>query len=177
MMDMSMPSTGSNATMMPMSSMAMTFFTSQQTPLFSSSWMPSNTGDYAGTCIFLIILGAILQFLLSSRALYYRKLVNLDMTRREIKIQDSTIRSMASKLSETPFNSPLTPFRSKITTLEMECRSTKSRLRHCHSWRWIPSVSCFFALDHDTLISQQYGSSHDYECGIFHGGPCWNILG
>lgn len=49
--------------MMPMSSMAMVFFTSYMTPLFSSAWMPDSVGQYAGTCIFLIALSAIFRLL------------------------------------------------------------------------------------------------------------------
>lgn len=54
---------------MSMADMAMTFFTSSTTPLFSDDWTPSNLGQYAGTCIFLIILASILRFLLALRPL------------------------------------------------------------------------------------------------------------
>merc|ERR1711964_386308 len=53
--------------MMGMSSMAMTFFTSASTPLYSMSWMPASTGQYAGTCIFLIFMSAIFRGLLAVR--------------------------------------------------------------------------------------------------------------
>ncbi|PVH69991.1 hypothetical protein DL98DRAFT_521861 [Cadophora sp. DSE1049] len=53
--------------MMGMSSMAMTFFTSSTTPLYSLSWTPSSPGQYAGTCIFLIFLSAIFRGLLAVR--------------------------------------------------------------------------------------------------------------
>ncbi|RDL41385.1 uncharacterized protein BP5553_01364 [Venustampulla echinocandica] len=74
-MDMPMPTTtgGSTSMAMPTSSssmsgmtmgmpgMQMVFFTSTYTPLFSSSWVPTTTGQYVGTCIFLIVL-AVIQF-------------------------------------------------------------------------------------------------------------------
>ncbi|KAH7410354.1 Ctr copper transporter [Phaeosphaeria sp. MPI-PUGE-AT-0046c] len=47
--------------------MAMTFFTSTTTPLYSTSWTPTTTGQYAGTCIFLITLAAIFRALLAVR--------------------------------------------------------------------------------------------------------------
>ncbi|KAF1940216.1 hypothetical protein EJ02DRAFT_445664 [Clathrospora elynae] len=47
--------------------MAMTFFTSTSTPLFSSSWTPNSTGKYAGTCIFLIVFATIFRALLAVR--------------------------------------------------------------------------------------------------------------
>lgn len=53
--------------MMGMSNMMMVFFTATNTPLYSSSWMPSSTGAYAGTCIFLIILALIFRGLVAVR--------------------------------------------------------------------------------------------------------------
>jgi len=48
---------------MTMSGMAMYFTTSTTTPLYSSSWTPSTTGQYAGTCVFLIALATISRLL------------------------------------------------------------------------------------------------------------------
>ena len=45
----------------------MTFFTSTSTPLFSLSWSPSTAGQYAGTCIFLIVLAALFRALVAIR--------------------------------------------------------------------------------------------------------------
>ena len=42
-------------------------FTSSTTPLFSMSWTPNTEGQYAGTCIFLIIFAAIFRGLLAIR--------------------------------------------------------------------------------------------------------------
>ncbi|EAT89512.1 hypothetical protein SNOG_02781 [Parastagonospora nodorum SN15] len=47
--------------------MAMTFFTSTTTPLFSMSWTPATTGQYSATCIFLIIFATIFRALLAVR--------------------------------------------------------------------------------------------------------------
>ena len=44
--------------------MDVTFFKSSHTPLF---WDLSSTGQYAGTCIFLIFLGCLMRFLLALR--------------------------------------------------------------------------------------------------------------
>lgn len=52
---------------MTMSNMAMTFFTSSKTPLYSNSWTPSSTGEYAGACVFLIVLAVILRLLIALR--------------------------------------------------------------------------------------------------------------
>ena len=45
----------------------MTFFTSTNTPLFSTAWTPDSTGQYAGTCIFLIALAATFRALVAAR--------------------------------------------------------------------------------------------------------------
>lgn len=50
---------------MSMADMAMTFFTSFKTPLFSAQWTPATKGQYAGTCIFIIALAVILRVLLA----------------------------------------------------------------------------------------------------------------
>ncbi|MCJ1452961.1 hypothetical protein MMC28_003306 [Mycoblastus sanguinarius] len=63
-MDMS----SSNSTMTDMPSMISTFFTSTTTSLFSSAWTPTSTGQYAGTCIFLIVLATIFRGLFALRA-------------------------------------------------------------------------------------------------------------
>jgi copper transporter 1 len=53
--------------MMDMSQMMMAFFTSTETPLYSKDWTPSGAGQYAGTCIFLIVLAFIFRGLLALR--------------------------------------------------------------------------------------------------------------
>ncbi|KAK5798219.1 hypothetical protein VI817_004510 [Penicillium citrinum] len=58
---------GSGSSMMGMSDMMMTFFTSFKTPLFSETWTPTSKGQYAGTCIFLIVLAVIMRILLVIR--------------------------------------------------------------------------------------------------------------
>ena len=68
---MSMPMAGDASSggkeMMKMGDMTMTFFTSSTTSLYSTSWTPTSTGQYAGTCIFLIVLAAIFRALLAAR--------------------------------------------------------------------------------------------------------------
>ncbi|KAG9251871.1 Ctr copper transporter [Emericellopsis atlantica] len=57
---------GSNSTS-TMSGMSMTFFLSSRTPLFSTQWTPTTDGQYAGICIFLIVLAVLLRVLLALR--------------------------------------------------------------------------------------------------------------
>jgi len=79
-----MSSSNSTSTMMSMSSMMMVFYTSTSTPLYSASWIPSGTGQYAGTCIFLIVLAAIFRGLLSLKAMLQRKWLQNEVNRRYV---------------------------------------------------------------------------------------------
>jgi len=51
--------------------MSMTFFYSIVTPLFSNTWTPATTGQYAGTCIFLIVLAAVHRSLVAFRGAFF----------------------------------------------------------------------------------------------------------
>ncbi|KAK4643828.1 hypothetical protein QC761_404770 [Podospora bellae-mahoneyi] len=51
----------------PVSTMPMTFVLSTSTPLFWASWQPQNAGDYAATCIFLVVLAAWTRVLMAIR--------------------------------------------------------------------------------------------------------------
>jgi copper transporter 1 len=53
--------------MVEMSMMSMTFFTSTTSSLYSSSWTPNSAGQYAGTCIFLIVFAVLFRGLLAVR--------------------------------------------------------------------------------------------------------------
>lgn len=57
----------SHGEMSSMSDMMMVFFTSTSTPLFSESWTPRSTGQYAGACVFLITLALLLRCLFAIR--------------------------------------------------------------------------------------------------------------
>ncbi|KAF9700234.1 hypothetical protein EKO04_001738 [Ascochyta lentis] len=61
----------SDMAMMGADSMAMTFFVSTSTPLWSKAFTPHNTGDYAGICIFLIALATVFRLLLAFRVNLY----------------------------------------------------------------------------------------------------------
>jgi copper transporter 1 len=69
---MSMPSsTSTTPMMMGANSMAMTFVVSTSTALWSKSFTPHNTGEYAGICIFLIALGTMFRALLAIRVNFF----------------------------------------------------------------------------------------------------------
>ena len=70
---MPMSSSSSNTATMSMANMKIVFYTSTTTPLYSTSWAPSNTGQYVGTCIFLIILATVFRALFALRAIQERR--------------------------------------------------------------------------------------------------------
>jgi len=78
--------TSSNMTNMSMSMMSMTFFTSTMTPIYSAMWTPTSTGQYAGTCIFLIILATILRGLLAARAWKEAAWLDAEFNRRYVTV-------------------------------------------------------------------------------------------
>lgn len=56
---------------MDMEQMNMVFFTSTTTLLWTKSFAPETTGQYAGVCIFLIAFATILRMLLALRVNFY----------------------------------------------------------------------------------------------------------
>lgn len=72
------------ASMMAMSDMLMVFYTSTTTPLYSTSWMPSGRGQYAGTCIFIIVLATLFRSLFAIKSFQERKWLDAEVNRRYI---------------------------------------------------------------------------------------------
>jgi len=73
-------------TIMDMSMMRMTFFTSITTPLYSAMWNPTTTGQYAGTCIFLIILATIFRGLQALKARKETAWLDAEFNRRYVTV-------------------------------------------------------------------------------------------
>ncbi|EWG54177.1 hypothetical protein FVEG_12453 [Fusarium verticillioides 7600] len=67
----SMPMSTSSSSAMDMEQMNMVFFTSTTTLLWTKSFAPETTGQYAGVCIFLMALATILRMLLALRVNFY----------------------------------------------------------------------------------------------------------
>lgn len=79
---MSMSTSGSTMGSMP--GMAGTLFASTSTSLYSSKWKPSSTSQYAGTCIFIIILATIFRALYSYRTMQEHRRRTVDLERAPI---------------------------------------------------------------------------------------------
>jgi copper transporter 1 len=66
--------------------MTMAFFTSTTTPLYSMSWSPQTAGQYAGTCIFLIILAIILRAIFTAKSFLEMKAIEGALKRRYVVV-------------------------------------------------------------------------------------------
>ena len=75
-MDMSMSS----------SHMMMTFFSSTNTPLYSNAWTPQNVGQYAATCIFLIVLAMAFRGLLAVKTWREAAWLDAELNRRYVHV-------------------------------------------------------------------------------------------
>lgn len=73
--------------------MPMTFFTSKTTPLYSKQWTPDTTGQYAGTCIFLIFLATIFRGLLAFKAVKENAWFDAEFNRRYVKVAGKPTKS------------------------------------------------------------------------------------
>lgn len=66
--------------------MAMTFFTSTRTPLYSNGWTPTSTSGYAGSCIFLIILAILFRTAFALRHRLERYWLDRHLNRRYVVV-------------------------------------------------------------------------------------------
>ncbi|KAI0844413.1 Ctr copper transporter [Daldinia vernicosa] len=69
--------------------MAMVFFQSATTPLYSSAWTPQGQGSYAGTCIFIIALAVLHRILIALRSIIFDSNPKLHRHDKPISSSDS----------------------------------------------------------------------------------------
>jgi Ctr copper transporter family len=66
------------------------FIDTQNTPLYSSSWVPSSSSAYAGTCIFLIILAIIGRGLVAFKTVMEQRWLAAALDRRYVLVAGKT---------------------------------------------------------------------------------------
>ncbi|KAF2762393.1 hypothetical protein EJ05DRAFT_481339 [Pseudovirgaria hyperparasitica] len=101
-MDMDMSSMNMSSTMsgrMNASQMNMVFFSASTTPLFSSMWMPTSTGHYVGTCIFLIVLAFLYRASFTLKHVLEKKWRSVVVQRRYL-LADTTAAKRVSMDSD-----------------------------------------------------------------------------
>ncbi|KAF5590119.1 uncharacterized protein FSUBG_10957 [Fusarium subglutinans] len=100
-MPVSTSSSSSSTMAMDMEQMNMAFFTSTKTLLWTKSFAPETTGQYAGVCIFLIAFATILRMLLTLRVNFYN--VRDGLRRRRTK--GLLVESRVSESGDRPWRS------------------------------------------------------------------------
>ncbi|ERF73851.1 hypothetical protein EPUS_05556 [Endocarpon pusillum Z07020] len=63
------------------------FTNSRDTPLYSSNWVPSSAGGYAGTCIFLIVLASVLRCLVAFKTVLEQRWLAQARCRRYVVVK------------------------------------------------------------------------------------------
>jgi hypothetical protein len=66
--------------------MTMVFQTETRTPLYATSWTPTNAGAYAGTCIFLAVLAIIARGLVAFKAVQEARWLDREAARRYVSV-------------------------------------------------------------------------------------------
>jgi len=66
--------------------MGMAFFTATNTPLYTESWTPQTAGQYAGTCIFLIVLAITLRAIFTAKSFLDAKALEGALKRRYVVV-------------------------------------------------------------------------------------------
>ncbi|KAI8934763.1 hypothetical protein NX059_008451 [Plenodomus lindquistii] len=111
--------------------MTMAFFTSTRTPLYSMSWTPQNAGQYAGTCIFLIVLAIVLRAIFTARSFLEMKAMESALKRRYIVVAGE------KSIAEQAMNdgSSITGI---LTTngVQEDVRVVSAPVKHIQPWRF-----------------------------------------
>ncbi|KAI1370074.1 Ctr copper transporter [Hypoxylon crocopeplum] len=129
-MDMDMSSMDMGGMDMSQSEMHMVFQNSQSTPLYSDSWTPSTAGAYAGTIIFLIILGIVFRLLLAGKALAEERWLDAEMKRRYVVVQGKL--PVAEQVSTDSFSKKMTLTENGV---EEDVIVVQKKTNHLRPWR------------------------------------------
>lgn len=110
--------------------MHMVFQNSMATSLYSDAWTPSTEGAYAGTIIFLIILGIVFRLLLAGKALAEERWLDAEMKRRYVVVQGKI--PVAEQISTDSLSKKMTLTENGVEEDVLVVQKKKSHLR---PWR------------------------------------------
>jgi copper transporter 1 len=111
--------------------MNMAFFTATNTPLYSMSWTPQNAGQYAGTCIFLIILAITLRAIFTAKSFLDAKALEGALKRRYVVVAgEKTISDRASN-DGSSITGILTS-----NGVQEDVRIVSAPVKHTQPWRF-----------------------------------------
>ncbi|KAH9875337.1 hypothetical protein J1614_004829 [Plenodomus biglobosus] len=111
--------------------MTMAFFTATNTPLYSLSWTPQNAGQYAGTCIFLIILAVVLRAIFTAQTFLAIRATEGALKRRYVLVAGE--KSIAEQAMND--SSSVTGI---LTTngVQEDVRVVSAPVKHIQPWRF-----------------------------------------
>ena len=97
---MDMPGGSSSNPSVAQMTMQSVFQTIPSTPLYSLSWTPHSTGQYAGTCIFLILLACSLRGLLAFKTYLEHVWLDRELNRRYVVVNGGGKLPLAQRVSQ-----------------------------------------------------------------------------
>ena len=110
----------------------MTFYTSATAPLYSAAWAPTGNGSYAGTCIFIIFLAAVLRGLLAGKHFLERRWLDKALERRYIRVRGApTEADRIDTNGESKYGSLVT-----ARGVEEHVKIVTNHSRPVLPWRW-----------------------------------------
>ncbi|KAI1654670.1 Ctr copper transporter [Daldinia decipiens] len=112
------------------SMMHMVFQNSITTSLYSESWTPRTSGAYAGTIIFLLILGIAFRLLLAGKALAEERWLDAEMKRRYVVVQGKL--PVAEQVSTDSFSKKMTLTENGV---EEDVMVVQKKQLHLRPWR------------------------------------------
>ncbi|KAL6710644.1 hypothetical protein ACN47E_007701 [Coniothyrium glycines] len=112
-------------------SMAMSFFTATNTALYSESWTPQNAGQYAGTCIFLIVLAITLRALFTAKSFLETRALESALKRRYVVVAGEKTLSDQAANDGSSVTGILTS-----NGVQEDVRIVSAPVRHTQPWRF-----------------------------------------
>ncbi|KAI0847640.1 Ctr copper transporter [Daldinia vernicosa] len=110
--------------------MHMVFQNSITTSLYSDFWTPRTSGAYAGTIIFLVILGIAFRLLLAGKALAEERWLDAEMKRRYVVVQGKL--PVAEQVSTDSFSKKMTLTENGV---EEDVVVVQKKQLHLRPWR------------------------------------------
>jgi copper transporter 1 len=112
-------------------SMAMSFFTATNTPLYSESWTPQNAGQYAGTCIFLIVLAITLRAIFTAKTFLEIRALESALKRRYVVVAGEKTLSDQATNDANSMTGILT-----TNGVQEDVRIISAPVKHTQPWRF-----------------------------------------
>ncbi|KAF1852098.1 Ctr copper transporter-like protein [Cucurbitaria berberidis CBS 394.84] len=111
--------------------MQMAFMTATNTPLYSKSWTPQNAGQYAGTCIFLILLAISLRAIFTAKSFLEAKAMESALKRRYVVVAGEKTVSDQAMNDGNSMTGILT-----TNGVQEDVRIVSAPVKHTQPWRF-----------------------------------------